>query len=379
MAEYQSTGTTSPQPVPPLGEPVQVGRHYFALQIRAAQAAFCGPFWERAKRLLVTSRVALNHPELGNEPVQALHRSREVQKGRAEQLGLAPNLIRLVPAIMPHVSVSIDFILDKENRLGQLAGLINDDSFLTAISLAPGAPMVAKTVSGLAQKLLHTFFQAEEREPILQFAGDFNLSADAPDALRAGYYAILGTRDERNPLPRPLPRLSVQNGDLLADGKPITQWSYVLLQVHRLEARTRDQGIGRPWYQKLVEAEGIAQDVENDPFIEKATRLERWESCCKLLSKARALIEADPEYLHEEAQNIIRAATSTCRKQILGDSDRLDLSGARGIADPLVRWNDALRELLDLESEDELHGAVNEYADQVYRARQVIRQAGLGL
>jgi len=309
--------------------------------------------------------------------VQALHRSREVQKGRAEQLGLAPNLIRLIPATMTHVSISIEFILDKENRLAQLAGLINDDSFLTALSLAPGAAVVAKTVGGLAQKLLHTFFQAEEREPILQFAGDFNLNANNDNALRAGYYAILGTRDERNPLPRPLPRLSVQNGDLLADDKPITQWSYVLLQVHRVEAHTRDEGVGRPWYQKLAEAEGIAQDVANDPFIEEATRKERWQTCQKLLSEARTLLMADPEYLAEEAKNIIRAATNACRKQILGDPDRVVMSGAKAIADPLVRWNDALRELLDVESEDELRRAVNAYAEQVYRSRQIIRQAGL--
>lgn len=44
MPEYKSTGTTSPQPIPPLGEPIEVGKHYFALQIRAAQAAFSGPF-----------------------------------------------------------------------------------------------------------------------------------------------------------------------------------------------------------------------------------------------------------------------------------------------------------------------------------------------
>jgi hypothetical protein len=377
MSEYKSTGTTSPQPIPPLGEPIEVGKHYFALQIRAAQAAFAGRLWERAKRLLVTSRVSLNHPELGNEPVQALHRSREVQKGRAEQLGLAPNLIRLIPATMTHVSVSIEFILDKENRLAQLAGLINDDSFLTALSLAPGAAVVAKTVGGLAQKLLHTFFQAEEREPILQFAGDFNLNANNDNALRAGYYAILGTRDENNPLPRPLPRLSVQNGDLLADDKPITQWSYVLLQVHRVEAHTRDEGVGRPWYQKLAEAEGIAQDVENDPFIEEATRKERWQTCQKLLSEARTLLMADPEYLAEEAKNIIRAATNACREQILGDPDRVVMRGATAIVDPLVRWNDALRELLDVESEDDLRRAVNAYAEQVYRSRQIIRQTGL--
>src|SRR6266700_5167388 len=69
-------------------------------------------------------------PTLGQESLRAIQRSREVQRGRAEQLGLTSNLIGLVPAVMSRISISIEFILDKENRLAVLGGLINDDSFL---------------------------------------------------------------------------------------------------------------------------------------------------------------------------------------------------------------------------------------------------------
>jgi hypothetical protein len=201
-------GTTSPQFIPrdDGGKPIRPGEDYLLVQVHSAQAAFRGSIWERVRRLIVTSQVGLNHPILGTESLKAIQRSREVSRNHAEQLGLSPNLIKLIPAATTHVSVSIEFILDKENRLQALAGLINDDSFVAAVSLAPGGAMVAKTVGGLAQKVITSFMPAEERQPILQFSGDFNL---ATSELRDGYYAILGTRDAENPLSTPLPTLKI--------------------------------------------------------------------------------------------------------------------------------------------------------------------------
>jgi hypothetical protein len=182
-------GTSSPIYVPREadGNTIRPGQDYFLVQILGAQASFTGSIWERAKRLIVISQVNLNHSILGDEALRALQRSREVRKDHAEQLGLRPNLIELVPAVMPSVSISVEFILDKENRLATLSGLINDDSFLASVSLAPGAATVARTVGSLAQKVIQSFVPAEEREPLLQFNGDFNL---AVEGLRDGYYVI---------------------------------------------------------------------------------------------------------------------------------------------------------------------------------------------
>ena len=65
--------------------------------------------------------------------------------------------------------------------------------------------MVAKTLSDLSLKIMQTFIPQKDREPILQFSGDFNLSGEE---FLDGYYIILGTRDEQNPIPHPLPELS---------------------------------------------------------------------------------------------------------------------------------------------------------------------------
>ena len=138
------TGTTTPIFVPRTAtpKPIRVNQDYFLVQIHAAQVAFCGSVWEHVKQLIVASQVNLNVPGMGSQTLQALQRSRDVQRNRAEQLGLRPNLVDLVPAVMASVSISIDFILDKESRLAMLGGLINDDSLIAAVSLVPGTAEV---------------------------------------------------------------------------------------------------------------------------------------------------------------------------------------------------------------------------------------------
>jgi hypothetical protein len=367
---YPSIGTTRPIYVPRDGrsQPVRPGRDYFSLQIYSAQAAFTGSLWEQAKRLVVTSQVNLHHPVLDNEGLRAIQRSREVRKGRAEQLGLSPNLITLTPAVMTHLSISIEFIVDKANRLGALSSLINDDSFAAAISLAPGAAIAAKTIGGLAQKIIQAFIPTEEREPILQFTGDFNLHGEG---LRDGYYVILGTRDEHNPIPTALPNLEVLNGELLADGKRVTQLSYVILDVRRSPARTRELNDQALWEAKLREAEGSAQLIASDPFTIDEKRQHAWEHCKKLLQEAHALLLADPNYLPREAGNIFRAAYKNCIEQIAGEPENRLVRGTIVPADR--HWDlDAQAERVDLgiPPDENLDTALDEYTEDIFEARR---------
>jgi hypothetical protein len=371
-----TTGTTEPIPIDrdPASRIVQPGETYFIVKIRSAQAAFSGRIWERVKRLIVTSQVALNHPVLGPEPIRAIQRSREVRQGRAEQLGLSPNLINLVPATMDHISISIEFILDKENRLAALGGLINDDSFLAAVSLAPGAAVVARTIAGLSQKILQTFIQPEEREPILQFSGDFNL---ASGELQEGHYVILGTRDERCPLPRGGRKFRVRDGDLLADGKAVTQWSYVLLEVRCLGARTRDLNEGATWAKKLRQAEAVAQRLASDPFVDDEERQRAWQECKALLKETQVLILDDTNYLRREAQDITKAAFANCYADIFGQQasrralvalKETELDSGTLLAD---------RAFLGIPPDEDLEATLDRYADQVAEARRLIRQEGI--
>ena len=374
---YASIGTSPPIFVQRESEPqaVRPGQDDFFVQVHSAQAAFTGSIWERVKRLIVASQVNLNHPPLGSEGLRAIQRSRRVEKDRAEKLGLRPNLIDLVPAVMTHVSVSIEFILDTENRMAALANIINEDSFVAAVSLAPGASTVAKTVSVLAQKIIQAFMPVEERQPILQFSGDFDLTARG---MQEGYYVILGSRDERNPLPSPFPKLEVREGELLADGIPPTQLSYVILNIERTEARTRDLNGGAVWDHKLREAENEAQNISQDPLASADERRQAWDKFRYLIREAQVLLRADPNYLRHEAESIIKATYKTCSDLVSAES--LERRFGTSIGDASRLWQPDAgsdRAFLGIATDEDLDASLDLYARQVRNARRVLRNAGL--
>jgi hypothetical protein len=360
-------GTTSPIYVPRIEEAPAVNPgDYFWIKVHSAQAAFRGSPFEKAKGLVVTSKINLNHQLLGEEEIYAIQRSREVKKGQAEQLGLSSNLVSLVPATMPRVTVVVEFLLDKENNLAKLGDVINGDGFLTALSLAPGAAAVAKTVGGLAKDMIAAFVPAEEREPILEFAGDFNLGGGAStDALRDGYYAILGTRDDKNPLPGSIAELAITPSALLVAGQEVTQWSYVVLDVTRLPARTREMSAGAPWDAKLATAESTLRDVVDDPFAEPQALKEAWDKCKALLQEARTLLLADANYTTAEANDICRTVYKSCADMVR--------SGAKA---GLEADTQADRRALSIPLDDaELDQQVAAYDAEAQVARHVLREA----
>jgi hypothetical protein len=374
---YAMVGTTAPIYVPrgPQSQSIRPGEDYFVVQVHSAQAAFTGTIWEHAEELIVATKVSLHHPILGNDSLQAIQRARKVEHNRAEQLGLCPNLISLVPAVMPDFSVSIDFILNKKNYLNALGSLINSDAFLATISLAPGAAMVAKTISGLSGKIIETFVPAEERQPILQFGGDFNL---AGDDFKDGYYVILGTGDEHNPIPNPIPNLEVKNGELLANGTRVTQLSYVVIDVHRTPVRTRAFNDGALWEIRLREAEDEARRLGSDPLASDEERKSAWEKCRNLLKEAQTILRTDANYHRHEADSIVKAAFSQCTK------DLNITSGSRGVGGIVkasrASWQPDLqaeRQVFDISLDENLDVSLDYYAEQVVETRRVLKTVGV--
>jgi len=363
------TGTTNPIFVPRTVDPkpIRVNQDYFLVQIHAAQVAFRGSIWDHVKQLIVASQVNLNVPGMGSQSLQALQRSRDVQRNRAEQLGLRPNLVDLVPAVMPSVSISIDFILDKESRLALLGGLINDDGLIAAVSLVPGTAEVARTVAKLADKIIHTFLPANERQPILQFGGDFDLAASQ---LFEGYYVIFGTSDPQNPIPNPLPKITVEQGMVKLDNVPVTNLSYVALDVRQTPARTRALSGGAAWESKLREAEDEAKNVDVDFAMTEVERKTTWDKVRSLLRDAQTLLRADPSYLRSEAQMIIATAWDTCQRSFARPGKSRGLAAAGDAAMP--KWMPALDEdasLLDLPSADTFADRIDQYVDHVLATR----------
>jgi hypothetical protein len=239
------------------------------------------------------------------------------------------------------------------------------------VSLAPGAAAVAKTIGGLAQQVIQTFIPAQEQKPILQFAGDFNLGIGAND-LVDGYYAILGTQSERDPIPDPLPALAVRDGALLAGGAAITQLSYVVLDVTRVPARTRELHGGAPWDPKLREAESLAHETADDPFADDSQQRDIWKKCSALLLEARALLLADPNYAEGEASSIYKTAYKKCADLITGKGDSGQAKPRGFTADTA-----ADRDRLGITTDEDLDRTVAAYQAQAADAERILRQLGV--
>jgi hypothetical protein len=372
-AALARVGTTPPIFVPRGDNPAVVKPgQYFRMQIVGAQAAYRGSVFERAQQLVVTSRVNLHHDALGRHEFEAIQRQRQVQRNQSVQLGLAPNLIDLVPATMSSVSVSIDFILDVQSQLSQLSKLINGDKFLSAISLAPGALAVAKTIGGLADEVLNTFVPEQRKQPLLQFAGDFNLAEGAANAMRDGYYVILGSADEKTPLPVPWPRLAVQNGALLANNNSVSGLSYVILDITWVPARTRQMSGGAAWDGKLREAERLVKDFGRDPSTDKTKFQETWDRCKALLIEAHGLLMADANYAPDEAEAIYESVYQQCVDAITPKAR----PRRRGAVAPAVD-TELDRRMLSIPGDADLAERAASYAEQVAQAEAILKESKL--
>jgi hypothetical protein len=274
---------------------------------------------------------------------------------------------------MDRVSVSIQYLLDKENRFGQLSKLINSDGFMAAVSLAPGAVMVARTIGKLSQSIVATLLSDVEQQGILTFSGDLNLSEGS---LREGYYVILGTRDERNPIPAPLPKLSVEDGLLLGDGHPILTLSYVILDVRRVDARTRALNDGAPWDGKLKLAEATAQRVGSNPLASDDDREQGWRECLSSLKEGQVLILSDSNYLASEAQNIMKSSYANCYSEIF--AAKATRGGASRKSVGAGRRNDRVgRASIAIPEDEDLSIVLNQYAQQVIASRAILTSANV--
>jgi hypothetical protein len=361
-------------------ERVYTGQGYFCIQVYGAQAAFSGPWWVSADRLIVKSKVNLHlgeQHELGNHDLHGILQYREMDKDNAVQLGFSPILVDFVPAKMKRVSISIEYIVNKKNHLGMLAGLINNKDLLAAISLAPGAAMVARTVGSLAEKLITAFVPQEECKPILQFSGDFDL---ATEGLKDGYYVILGSHNSNNPLPVNQLDFEIANGGILkVDDQPITNLSYVILKVGCVKA-VRDHFTGYMlWRDKIQEAKRLVQDYTEDPFKKttKKTRQEMWEKqCIPLLREAYTLLLADVNFLSSEVDLIYRNAYKECRDLIVGKQETQ--KGVSSGSDPTWELDTKSdRAFLGIPEDEDMDAKLSEYADQLFKSRATFREFGL--
>jgi hypothetical protein len=348
-----------------------VGREegYFLLRVHSAQAAYWGSTWgsfiNPAYQILVTSQVML-HPRT-DQPVRGIQVARRIRRKQAVQLGLRSNLTDLVPTTLERVSVTLDFVLDRKDRLKALTGAINDSGFLGTLSMAEPTLATAKALGKAGGLILDAFLQPEERTPILQFTGDFNVGSRD---LKAGYHVLLGSVDESNPLPRQIPKLEIRGRDLILDDQPVTKLSYVVLEVICTRARQRS-GVA-DWDVRLRQAEDKASDFEQERNPTEESRKKTWNECSKLIQEARTLLRADPSVLPREANDIILAVYASCEKVFSGTSAGTRSPKAAVLAAITPTEITEARRMLQVPEAGNLEEDVRRYAEDVLAAKKLL-------
>src|SRR5215831_18153810 len=190
--------------------------------------------------------------------------------------------------------------------------------------------------------------------------------------------AVYHNRDKlkRYPIPRPLPELQVQDGALLADGRPVTQLCYVVLDVLCTSARTRDLNDGASWDAKLRQAEAVAARVAGNPLASDDEKKQSWKEFLSLLKEAQVLLLADANYLRSEAMAICKAAFAACYDDIYGVKASRQVLGP-GAQRPAAAQPDPRpdRAFLGISLDEDLAATLRDYAESVAETRRVLRQA----
>jgi hypothetical protein len=312
-------GTTPSYFIPFPGSPgpsVVPGETYFLIKVTQAQAYFKAALLDRSNQLIVTSTVAL-HDKSTAESFKTIQRVCSVKKNEPCLLGVGQNIVSLVPATMPRLTVGLQFTLARKNRLKALESAINSHGFATGLSLAPTTVATARAVGAAAGHILRAFLDDDERKSLLEFTIDLNI---ATRDLREGYYVVLASAGA--PLPDPQ-QLSVNGLELHTNGVPVRDCSYVILQVRFAELRTRELNEGAPWEEALRQAEAIAERGATMRGKGGETRQQRvWAECSKHLQAARVLMNSDVNYHRRELSNILSMCDVECRAKVFGEASR---------------------------------------------------------
>jgi hypothetical protein len=348
-------------------KPILVNEGYFAIRVAKAQVAFRGNLWDRVDQLVVLSKVTIDHPAFGSEPITTIQATRKVEPNQAFRLGLATDLIALMPASFNKVRVQIDFVLDKKNRLAALANLIDDKTLITALSLAPGVGDIARRVSTVSKSLINTFLPLQEQEAILKFEADLDISAGG---LSNSYYVIVGTKDEKNPLPSNMSELTVKEDTLYLKDEPVKNLSYIILNVTTAEERKWETGHG-PWRAQLDQVSALIEAIagrqnSTDAELDKAA-----SECERMIYTAYRMLQADPLYLPKEALSIVRTFYANLQSTI---SSKRPVRRGGGSDVPLKK---DIRELLEVKDSKELAQKVSDYKQGVNRSEDALKELDL--
>jgi hypothetical protein len=269
---------------------------------------------------------------------------------------LQPNLTAWLPArTKESVSVGVTYTVARDPAFGAVLDQAGKLGLVNELSLLNPQLAVALKVTEIVGRLLDALNRAGGEDHLLAMAVDLNMAE-----LEAGYYAVLGSLDKQE-WPRNALRLA-QNGSFDANtASRLEQLSYVLLRVLRLPTQAAEDYPGEPWWQALQAALDTVRDAV--PAEDTAKVLTEWKANMR---QVRALGRQAHAFHVAE----IQARLQTAQLEVL---DLLGLGAAKQAAPGMGELLPAeLRDLLGVQTEEELDQSVRDYDDALQATRLLL-------
>ncbi|MEM1324162.1 MAG: hypothetical protein AAGG75_28140 [Bacteroidota bacterium] len=354
---------------------VQLGEDYFFMKVVDMQLAYHGRFGEQAKQILLVSNVAFDHPKIGQESVSSLRKIQKLKRNTSLKVGFSQNLTNLLPCVIPSIKLGFELIVDNSDKFEDLQKIVNNDYFTTAIGFATGEMEVAKTLSKLSQGIIGYFLDSDKQKTLLHFNGEFNFFNGS---IKEGYYLIIGSQNKKYPLPPPTLAWTIHNGQVQAEGFDLKDYSYFVIKLGKVKARTRYLSLETDWNKKLNQAEDLLKNLDRFSIEKDSYLKDRWDQCLSLLKEAQVLIRNDVNFLPREADQIINASFHFCEQQLEATQPQRSRDSANQPTSPLfsAAFLSEGRQILGIEAEEDLEAPTLEYTSAIRKSRQFFKKEG---
>lgn len=217
------------------------GRYYFLVKVALARVILTGGWWRNVTSVALVSAARSQGDLSVTASARSLNKAVRVNQGiRNTTISCQKNIVDIVPATMDTFEMEAQLVATRRDPVQDFFTLVQGEAFAAAFSFAPGALGALKLLAPVVPSLVKVFEgDSPQQEPALSAALDVDL---ATQSLRPGYYVVLSAMGQNSELNKPIDAsmLGVMATDLLLNGKPVVQASYVVLEF----ATARYRGIG---------------------------------------------------------------------------------------------------------------------------------------
>lgn len=339
--------------------PLVVDDSYVLVRLHSAQAFFPAGLLVRPAYLVVSSSVTSTFQP--GAPTQSLHQIATIQKNTPSHLGLSINLTSWLPArAADTLTVTLKFSVIRDNPFQKLTNQIGQLGLAATVSLIRPEWAVAVKITQVAGEFLSIILQEGQEEAVFVMEMDLNLVA-----IRAGYYAVIGSLKEE-PWPEAGHLRIDANGQLNAKYVgALSTLSYAVLQVLALKRRSPEVQAHEPWGELLQQGKEQIMDAPPSTDGERVSALRDWRTT---LAQVRALARKEPSFLRNEVVEAIAEAQLAVEQQLQPTARE-----AAGGGDYPGEW----QEVLDLRTPQALRRRVQGYRAALAESQRVLTSYGL--